>query len=314
VVLDAVVLARLVYLRWHTACPRWTALYTGLAITAFLWVATDLFAWLANWSWAPVPGWGTGRFDWLWFAPYAALIVTVRMRDLPFHAEEVQVPPALSGEWRRTWSGVLVGCAVGLPILHIALSLGGVTNPDLHHSREILVILAVSVLGGMALVYQRNLEEANRRMEEEQRIRDRERMEAQVTAAKLHERTLAEAEQRRAKEYFLSIYENATFGIFLGTEDGRFLDANPAMVQMLGYPSADELMISEPEAIYPEARHHGQLVAANSEGGVFKDVEVDWLCRDGSKITVRLNGRATQLDGRSMFVTIAQDITDERTI
>ena len=314
VVLDALVFVRLVYLRWHTASPRWAALYTGLAITAFLWTATDLFDVLAVAGLAPAPGWGTGVFDWVWFLPYSALIVTVRMRDLPFPAAEVDVPPPFSKRTRKPWSGVLVGCAVGLPLLHMALSLGRVTDPALHDAREVLVFLAVLVLGGLALAYQRILERANRRMEEDQRVRDTERMEAQVVAAKLHERTLAEAEQRRAKEYFLSIYENATFGIFLGTEKGRFLDANPAMVQMLGYASAEELLVSEPEAIYPEARHHCQLMEANSKGGTFKDVEVDWLCRDSSEITVRLNGRATQLDGRRVFVTIAQDITDERAL
>ncbi len=43
VVLDTIVFARLVYLRSHAKSARWVALYTGLAVTAFLWTATDVF-------------------------------------------------------------------------------------------------------------------------------------------------------------------------------------------------------------------------------------------------------------------------------
>ena len=48
----------------------------------------------------------------------------------------------------------------------------------------------------------------------------------------LSERESAEAAERAAKIRFRSILDNAVFGIFLSTLDGRFLDVNPALVSM----------------------------------------------------------------------------------
>ena len=135
-----------------------------------------------------------------------------------------------------------------------------------------------------------------------------------VLRASVLRRTVSERAERQAKEYFLSIYENAAVGIFLGTNDGRFQDANPALVQMLGYASAEDLIAVPPHTIYPEAAGHGHLIGASSVGGAFKDVEVDWACRDGKMITVRLNGRAIERDGARVFVTIAEDITGEKAL
>src|SRR5215468_7688153 len=41
-----------------------------------------------------------------------------------------------------------------------------------------------------------------------------------------------------------SLYENAIEGIFRSTPEGRYLSANPALAQMLGYNSPEELIAS----------------------------------------------------------------------
>ena len=45
-------------------------------------------------------------------------------------------------------------------------------------------------------------------------------------------------------EKYLSIFENAIEGIFQTTPDGRYLSANPALAQILGYESPDDLMVA----------------------------------------------------------------------
>ena len=128
------------------------------------------------------------------------------------------------------------------------------------------------------------------------------------------DRSAAEESQRRAKEHLLSIYDNATFGIFSGTKDGSLLDVNPALVQMLGYGSAEELLAADRLAVYPKADRHTELIDASTKGDTFKDVEVEWRAKDGSPIAVRLNGRALPREVPPVYVTIAEDITGERAL
>ncbi len=127
-------------------------------------------------------------------------------------------------------------------------------------------------------------------------------------------RTIAEEEQRRAKEHLLSIYDNATFGIYSGTREGRLLDVNPALVQMLGYGSAKELLAADRLVVYPKADQHAELIEARTHGDTFKDVEVEWRTKGGTPITVRLNGRTLPHEDPPVYVTIAEDITGERTL
>lgn len=60
-----------------------------------------------------------------------------------------------------------------------------------------------------------------------------------VTQEKKAESALMEAEER-----YRNIFENATEGIYLATTKGKFITANPAMVKMLGYSSAEDLKSS----------------------------------------------------------------------
>ena len=57
-----------------------------------------------------------------------------------------------------------------------------------------------------------------------------------ITARKKAERELIKAEEK-----YRSIFENSALGIFRSGADGRILDANPALAQMLGFDSLAEL-------------------------------------------------------------------------
>ena len=55
-------------------------------------------------------------------------------------------------------------------------------------------------------------------------------------------RKKAENDLRRAEEKYRSIFENSALGIFRTTPEGRYLDANPAFVRMLGFHGVPELV------------------------------------------------------------------------
>src|SRR5713101_8329936 len=47
---------------------------------------------------------------------------------------------------------------------------------------------------------------------------------------------------RTSEARYRELVKNATYGIFRASREGRFLDVNPALVAMLGYPSEEEIL------------------------------------------------------------------------
>ena len=58
----------------------------------------------------------------------------------------------------------------------------------------------------------------------------------------IRERQQAQESRKQAEEKYRSIFENATEGIFQITPDGRYITANPALANIYGYSSPEELM------------------------------------------------------------------------
>jgi len=129
----------------------------------------------------------------------------------------------------------------------------------------------------------------------------------------LRGRDRAEAAERKARERFQSIFDNAVFGLYVSTVDGRFLQVNPALVSMLGYESEEALLDAGPAALYAHPDRRTALVADALETGRAGPFELDWLRADGVPITVRVAGKVIPgPDGEPAFEMVVQDITDEK--
>ena len=55
--------------------------------------------------------------------------------------------------------------------------------------------------------------------------------------------------------------DHAVQGIYRSTEDGHLLAANPALVAMLGYPSAEELLRTNAQQLYADPAVRRRIVA-----------------------------------------------------
>ncbi|MCX6546176.1 MAG: ATP-binding protein [Acidobacteria bacterium] len=115
---------------------------------------------------------------------------------------------------------------------------------------------------------------------------------------------------RDSVEQFKSLVQHAAFGIFRTTQDGRILDANPALVRMLGYESVDEVIrLNIATDVWMDPPERAGLLPDTS-GGI-REVEVQWKRKDGSPITVRLRGRAVGGDPM-VYEAFAEDVTQHR--
>jgi PAS domain S-box-containing protein len=130
------------------------------------------------------------------------------------------------------------------------------------------------------------------------------------------ERQQIEVALRESEAKARSFVDNAVWGLCRTTVGGQFLSVNPALVAMLGYESAAELLATPMQAVYrdPDVRHplRDQLLSAGRLDGV----EVEWKRKDGAPITVRLCGAGVYgSDHRIVeFETSVEDVTIKRAL
>src|SRR5947199_1811142 len=134
------------------------------------------------------------------------------------------------------------------------------------------------------------------------------------------ERELREARGRatlRATEAsFATLVEHAPVGIYRSTPEGRFLSVNAAVVRMLGYDSAaDVLALDMARDVYAAGAERQRLVGRDTYSDrQYDNVEATWKRRDGRLLTVQLSVRAVRnAAGRvDYYETFVRDVTDQR--
>jgi len=122
---------------------------------------------------------------------------------------------------------------------------------------------------------------------------------------------------RRAEEKYRSIFENAVDGIYQTTPDGKYVSANPALVRMLGFDSADDLIVShtdigQKEYVDPERR--AEFVQLMEQYSFVQSFEYQVYRKDRKIIWVSENAHVVRnAEGRILyFEGTVQDITQQR--
>lgn len=130
------------------------------------------------------------------------------------------------------------------------------------------------------------------------------------------ERARAAAAIRLSETRHRSVFEGALHGIYRGTLEGAFLDVNPALVTMLGYGSAEEVLkFNVVRDVFAEPEKGLHLLRKWRASGEIED-EVLWKRRDQRLITVRLRGRVlgTEHQPAAGLEVIAEDVTEQRAL
>jgi two-component system cell cycle sensor histidine kinase/response regulator CckA len=122
---------------------------------------------------------------------------------------------------------------------------------------------------------------------------------------------------RQSETRYRELVENAMYGIYRETIQGRFLQVNPALVRMLGYESSQELMkLPSLDAYrYPQDRAH-LLIEEYRRTGRLIGVEVEWKRKDGLPLLVRLSGRGVSNEAGELqeLEIIVEDVTERRAL
>jgi len=120
---------------------------------------------------------------------------------------------------------------------------------------------------------------------------------------------------RRSEVRYRSLVQTAVYGIYRSSLEGRFLDVNPALIGMLGYNSALEILALDPqEDVFVDPSEYTRVVDEFRRTGRMDGFEARWKRKDGGIITVRISGRAVAGgdEPADVLEAIAEDITARR--
>jgi PAS domain S-box-containing protein len=101
---------------------------------------------------------------------------------------------------------------------------------------------------------------------------------------------------RQAEDRYRSLFEGVPIGLYRATPAGQFLEANTALVQMLGYPDRESLMAVNLAHLYLRSDEFKQWHAKVEQDGVVRNFEAQMRRRDGTTIWVRNSARAVRDD------------------
>jgi len=121
---------------------------------------------------------------------------------------------------------------------------------------------------------------------------------------------------RSSEARYRTLVQSAVYGIYLTSVDDKFTDVNPALVSMLSYERAEEVLaLNLVRDVFVNPEEHARLVQQYRQTQRVESMEVKWRRKDGRQITVRLSGRAVLDQGHTAgFEMIAEDVTERLAI
>jgi len=129
------------------------------------------------------------------------------------------------------------------------------------------------------------------------------------------EETLRASEERlrRSEERLRTLVDHAAYGIYRCDLASRFVDANPAMLQMLGYERLAELQsLDVLGTMFVEPAERARWSEDISLGRLRDWYDFTWRRRDASTVRVRVSPRLVRDDqGRTLYCdAIAENVTE----
>jgi len=122
------------------------------------------------------------------------------------------------------------------------------------------------------------------------------------------------AQRLAEREAFIrELFERSPIGLNLSRLDGRWVESNPAFLEIIGYPpeEADGLTYWD---LTPPAYHDDEQRQLDSldRTGRYGPYEKEFIRKDGSLVPVRLNGFLIEREGERYIWSLIEDLRERR--
>ncbi len=119
---------------------------------------------------------------------------------------------------------------------------------------------------------------------------------------------------REGEERYRAMFEGVPVGLYRTTSAGQFLDANPALVQTLGYPTREALLVANANDLYATPDDQARWNALMEREGYARDFEIQVRRYDGTTIWLSNTARAVKdTQGQALYYEGSlEDITERK--
>jgi len=218
--------------------------------------------------------------EWLAAAGYVLIFLAGYPWAGPALAYLAAVPVALFG-WRRgLWPG-LAAAVLSLPLTTLLFNLAGAAGWDALVRLQGWIGPVLLVLLGAAAGWAHDITV---------------KLAQQIAAGQQ-----AQAELRASEEKYRSLYEGVPAGLYRTNPEGRILDANRALVQLLGFADKEDLLATNVKQIFLNLDDRQKWQAAAAQRGTIHGFEAQFQKADGSLLWVEDNARMTLDENGQVF-------------
>lgn len=132
----------------------------------------------------------------------------------------------------------------------------------------------------------------------------------------IRQRARAEKALRESEEKYHTLVDNLSIGVYRNTggPNGRFLQANPAMIKIYGYDSLDEFMQINVSDLYQEPEDRKLFIEELARNGFVRNRELPMKKKDGTPIWILCSANAMFDEHRKVKWTdgVNEDITERK--
>ncbi len=119
---------------------------------------------------------------------------------------------------------------------------------------------------------------------------------------------------RQAETRYQSLCDDVPVGLFRVARDGRIIDANPALIEMLGFPDRQALLAVNAMNFFADSTERHALLNALKGSEIIRFFETRFYRRDGKLIWAEVNARVIRhgLEQVACYEGSLEDITSRK--